>query len=210
MEIHNNLLDKAPVINGEKEWYCGVCKTSNVWTRKRCTACDERIPSWVFRFHWQSSEEQQVVRYESSSGNESMSTVAMQHRIAAERDRKQKEMEAPIAKLRAQSSSGRREHQLRIRQTSRMQWSKARCGWGGASPYGDGACNGQKYSKEALLYIFEDNEAVIKMIIKGRSPSMRNFPEPTELLLIGCLKESIWTPRSKSNTLTPRTNSQTY
>ena len=26
------------------------------------------------------------------------------------------------------------------------------------------------------------------------------FPEPTELLLIGCLIESIWTPRSKSNT----------
>ena len=26
--------------------------------------------------------------------------------------------------------------------------------------------------KEALLYIFEDNEAVIKMIIKGRSPTM--------------------------------------
>ena len=32
------------------------------------------------------------------------------------------------------------------------------------------------------------------------------FPEPTELLLIGCSMESIWTPRSKSNTLTPRTN----
>ena len=31
------------------------------------------------------------------------------------------------------------------------------------------------------------------------------FPEPTELLLIGCLIESIWTPRSKSNTLTPKT-----
>ena len=28
--------------------------------------------------------------------------------------------------------------------------------------------------KEALLYVFEDNEAVIKMIIKGRSPSMRH------------------------------------
>ena len=28
--------------------------------------------------------------------------------------------------------------------------------------------------KEALLYIFEDNEAVIKMIIKGRSPTMRH------------------------------------
>ena len=26
---------------------------------------------------------------------------------------------------------------------------------------------------EALLYVFEDNEAVIKMIIKGRSPTMR-------------------------------------
>ena len=35
------------------------------------------------------------------------------------------------------------------------------------------------------------------------------FPEPAELLLIGCLIESIWTPRSKSNTLAPRTNSQT-
>ena len=28
--------------------------------------------------------------------------------------------------------------------------------------------------EEALLYIFEDNEAVIKMIIKGRSPTMRH------------------------------------
>ena len=36
------------------------------------------------------------------------------------------------------------------------------------------------------------------------------FPEPTELLLVGCSIESIWTPKSKSNTLTPRINSQTY
>ena len=36
------------------------------------------------------------------------------------------------------------------------------------------------------------------------------FPERTELLLIGYLIESIWTPRSKSHTLTPKTNSQTY
>ena len=28
--------------------------------------------------------------------------------------------------------------------------------------------------QEALLYIFEDNEAVIKMIINGRSPTMRH------------------------------------
>ena len=35
------------------------------------------------------------------------------------------------------------------------------------------------------------------------------FPEPTSLLLISCLIESIWTARSKSSTLTPRSNSQT-
>ena len=33
------------------------------------------------------------------------------------------------------------------------------------------------------------------------------FPEPTELLLIGYSIESLWTPKSKSNTLTPKTNS---
>ena len=31
----------------------------------------------------------------------------------------------------------------------------------------------QKLDKR-LLYVFEDNEAVIKMIIKGRSPTMRH------------------------------------
>ena len=35
-------------------------------------------------------------------------------------------------------------------------------------------------------------------------------PEPTELRLIGYLTESTWTQKSKSNTLTPRTSSQTY
>ena len=34
--------------------------------------------------------------------------------------------------------------------------------------------NVQSARQEALLYVFEDNEAVIKMIIKGRSPSMRH------------------------------------
>ena len=34
--------------------------------------------------------------------------------------------------------------------------------------------NVQSSRKEALLYVFEDNEAVIKMIIKGRSPTMRH------------------------------------
>ena len=34
--------------------------------------------------------------------------------------------------------------------------------------------NVQSASREALLYVFEDNEAVIKMIIEGRSPAMRH------------------------------------
>ena len=35
------ILDKAPIMNGKKEWLCRVCKTSTVWTRKKCTICDE-------------------------------------------------------------------------------------------------------------------------------------------------------------------------
>ena len=34
--------------------------------------------------------------------------------------------------------------------------------------------NVQSSRQEDLLYVFEDNEAVIKMIIKGRSPTMRH------------------------------------
>ena len=34
--------------------------------------------------------------------------------------------------------------------------------------------NVQSSRQEALLYVFEDTEAVIKMIIKGRSPTMRH------------------------------------
>ena len=34
--------------------------------------------------------------------------------------------------------------------------------------------NVQSASREALLYVFEDNKAVIKMIMKGRSPTMRH------------------------------------
>ena len=46
--------------------------------------------------------------------------------------------------------------------------------------------NVQSVRQEAILYVLEDNEAVIKMIMKGRSPTMRDmFPGLTELLLIG-------------------------
>ena len=34
--------------------------------------------------------------------------------------------------------------------------------------------NVQSSHREALLCVFEDNEAVIKMIMKGRSPTMRH------------------------------------
>ena len=37
--------------------------------------------------------------------------------------------------------------------------------------------------QEALLYVFEDNEAVIKMIIKGRSPTMRHVPRTHRVAL---------------------------
>ena len=40
--------------------------------------------------------------------------------------------------------------------------------------------------QEALLYIFEDNEAVIKMIIKGRSPTMRHVSR-THRVALDCL-----------------------
>ena len=61
--------------------------------------------------------------------------------------------------------------------------------------------NGQSARQEALLFVFEDNEAVIKMIIKVRSPTIGDTsPEPTELVSIGCSIELIWTPKSKPNT----------
>ena len=35
-------------------------------------------------------------------------------------------------------------------------------------------------------------------------------PEPTELLWVGCVTESIWNPKSKLDMLTPQTNSLTF
>ena len=56
------------------------------------------------------------------------------------------------------------------------------------------------------LYILEDNEAVIKMIIKGRSPMMRHASRTHRIALDRT--ESTWTPRFKSNMLTPKTKHQ--
>ena len=43
--------------------------------------------------------------------------------------------------------------------------------------------NVQSARQEALLYVFEDNEAVIKMIIEGRSPTMRHVPRTHRVAL---------------------------
>ena len=41
----------------------------------------------------------------------------------------------------------------------------------------------QSARQEALLYVFEDNEAVIKMIIEGRSPTMRHVSRTPRVAL---------------------------
>ena len=64
--------------------------------------------------------------------------------------------------------------------------------------------------QEALLYVFEDNEAVIKMIFKGRSPTMRHVSRTHRVALDWLFDRINLDPKSKSNTLTPKTNSQTY
>ena len=53
--------------------------------------------------------------------------------------------------------------------------------------------NVQSARQEVLLYVFEDNEAVIKMIFKSSSSTMNTSPEPTELLLTGCSTIRIFT-----------------
>ena len=44
--------------------------------------------------------------------------------------------------------------------------------------------NVQSARQEALLYVFEDNEAVIKMIVKGRSPTMRHVSRTHRVALV--------------------------
>ena len=64
--------------------------------------------------------------------------------------------------------------------------------------------NVQFSPQEALLYVFEDNEAVIKMIIKGRSPTMRHVSR-THRVALDWLFDRI-----KSSTSTPNTNLPTF
>ena len=69
------------------------------------------------------------------------------------------------------------------------------------------ATNTHSCQGESQLYIFEDNEAVIKMIVNKRTkPRNETCPEPTELRLIDCSTESVQNQRPKSILLTPKTN----
>ena len=50
--------------------------------------------------------------------------------------------------------------------------------------------NVKSSGSSAMLYVFEDNEAVIKMIIKGRSPTMRHVSR-THRVALGWLFDMI-------------------
>ena len=64
---------------------------------------------------------------------------------------------------------------------------------------------------ENQMYIFEDNEAVIKKIIKGRSPTMRHVSRTHRVALDWLFDRiNLERLRSKSNMFTPTTNSRTY
>ena len=60
-----------------------------------------------------------------------------------------------------------------------------------------------RFGAKLYIFIFEHNEAVIKMIIKGRSPTMRHASRTRRVHTI-FFTESTWTQRSKSNVLRPK------
>ena len=67
--------------------------------------------------------------------------------------------------------------------------------------------NVQSSHQEALLYVFEDNEAVIEMIIKGRSPTMRHVSRTHRVSLDWLFDRiNLDQKKSKSSTSTPKTN----
>ena len=57
--------------------------------------------------------------------------------------------------------------------------------------------NVQSASQETLLYVFEDNEAVIKMIMKGRSPTMRHVSRTHRVALDWLFDRINLDPKSK-------------
>ena len=69
--------------------------------------------------------------------------------------------------------------------------------------------NVQSARQEALLYVFEDNEAVIKMIIKGRSPTMRHVSRTHRVALDWLFDRINLDPKIQIKYIDTKTNSQT-
>ena len=71
--------------------------------------------------------------------------------------------------------------------------------------------NVQSSHQEAMLYVFEDNEAVIKMIIKGRSPTMRHVSRTHRVALDRLFDRINLDSKIQIKYIdTHKTNSQTY
>ena len=70
--------------------------------------------------------------------------------------------------------------------------------------------NVQSSHQEALLYVFEDNEAVIKMIIKGRSPTMRHISRTHRVALDWLFDRIRLDPEIQIKYIDTKTNSKTY
>ena len=71
--------------------------------------------------------------------------------------------------------------------------------------------NVQSASREALFCAFEDNEAVIKMIMKGRSPTMRHVSRTHRVALDWLFDRiNLDTKIQIKYTSTPKTNSQIF
>ena len=65
--------------------------------------------------------------------------------------------------------------------------------------------NVQSARQEALLYVFEDNEAVIKMMVKERSPTMRHGSRTQKVALDWLFDRNQFGPKnSTSSTSTPK------
>ena len=68
--------------------------------------------------------------------------------------------------------------------------------------------NATHSGSSTVLYVYEDNEAAIKMIIEGRSPTMRHDSRAHRVAM-DCLTGLTWSQTIKTVTLTPNTNPQT-
>ena len=69
--------------------------------------------------------------------------------------------------------------------------------------------NVQSASREASLYVFEDNEAVIKMIMKGRSPTLRHVSRTHRVALDWLFDRINLDPKIQIKYIHQETNLQT-